>query len=205
MPRVREGGVRVSPRQAAWLTEQPQKTVDKSIERGELPPRGGDRLLDATDVLYLAVRKDVGETLTAQGKQALYAALAKESISFDTSDVKRTEVTVQLTRGVQVEVTDAFIRLLKRWRAMQRAERAVVEDPEIRSGEPVVRGTRIPVYMIADLVSQGAQPAELLEDYPALSPAKLEAAMTYAETNPRRGRPRSSWKEGNKQPARTRK
>ncbi len=40
----------------------------------------------------------------------------------------------------------------------------------IRGGEPVARGTRIPVYMPADLIKAGVGPERILEDYPALDP-----------------------------------
>ena len=44
-----------------------------------------------------------------------------------------------------------------------RARRLVVSDPEIMGSEPVFRGTRIPVHMIAELVVNGSTQAELLE------------------------------------------
>lgn len=73
----------------------------------------------------------------------------------------------------------------------------MVADRQVRAGEPVVRGTRIPVHALADLASQGAPPEELLEDYPALTAESLEAALLYARMYPRRGRPRRTpWKNG---------
>jgi uncharacterized protein (DUF433 family) len=71
------------------------------------------------------------------------------------------------------------------------ALRRIVEDPEIRGGLPVVRGTRISVYEIADAVSSdGIKIA--LEDFPALSREDVEAAMLYATAHPRTGRPRAN-------------
>ena len=70
-------------------------------------------------------------------------------------------------------------------------------DPAVRAGEPVVRGTRVPVHMLADLDAQGATREELLEDYPSLTPDDLDAALLYARVYPRRGRPRRApWKDG---------
>jgi Protein of unknown function (DUF433) len=45
---------------------------------------------------------------------------------------------------------------------LRRARRLVVSDPEILGGDPVFRGTRVPVRLIAKLVAQGAKPAELV-------------------------------------------
>jgi uncharacterized protein (DUF433 family) len=73
----------------------------------------------------------------------------------------------------------------------------VVSDPEIRGGEPVVRGTRIPVHTLAELARQGAPRDELLEDYPSLTPETLDAALLYARMHPERDRPRTPpWTNG---------
>lgn len=61
----------------------------------------------------------------------------------------------------------------------------VVIDPEVRGGEPVVRGTRIAVHVLADLFAQGASREELLDDHPSLNPESLDAALAYAQTHPR--------------------
>jgi uncharacterized protein (DUF433 family) len=65
----------------------------------------------------------------------------------------------------------------------------IVSDPEIMRGTPVYRGTRIPVELIADLLSQGAKSEEILEGYPALDREKVELAPLYVQAFPRRGRP----------------
>jgi uncharacterized protein (DUF433 family) len=72
----------------------------------------------------------------------------------------------------------------------------VVSDPAIRGGDPVLRGTRVPVYVIADLIAQGAESSELLEDFPSLNSEMIQAALAYAQTNPRRGRPaKAPWRD----------
>ena len=64
----------------------------------------------------------------------------------------------------------------------------IVEDPKVRGGFPVVRGTRISIYEIADALS--ADGLEItLEDFPALSREDVEAAALYARAHPRTGRP----------------
>jgi uncharacterized protein (DUF433 family) len=65
----------------------------------------------------------------------------------------------------------------------------VESDQEIMRGVPVYKGTRILVHTIADMLSQGATVAEILEGYPALTREKVELAPMYAKAFPRRGRP----------------
>lgn len=53
-------------------------------------------------------------------------------------------------------------------------------DKNILTGKPVIRGMRIPVDMILDLLAKGATEEEILEDYPQLEPEDLKAALLYA-------------------------
>ena len=69
------------------------------------------------------------------------------------------------------------------------ALRRIVENPEVRGGLPVVRGTRISVYEIADSLSADGLEATL-EDFPNLKREDIEAAELYAKAHPRTGRPR---------------
>ncbi len=50
----------------------------------------------------------------------------------------------------------------------------VVEDPEIPSGTPVIRGTRIPVHDVGAQAEAGVPIKEILDTYPGLSAAQVE-------------------------------
>lgn len=56
----------------------------------------------------------------------------------------------------------------------------VTFDKDILGGKPVIRGLRISVEMILELLARGATSQEILEDYPELEPEDLQAALTYA-------------------------
>lgn len=56
----------------------------------------------------------------------------------------------------------------------------IVVDPKILVGKPVVKGTRIPVSLILNLVAHGASFAEIIEDYPILTVEDIRAAILYA-------------------------
>lgn len=53
-------------------------------------------------------------------------------------------------------------------------------DQAVLAGKPVIRGFRISVEMILELLSKGATSQEILEDYPELEPDDLRAALRYA-------------------------
>lgn len=192
----------VTPVEAAWLTELSQKTINATIDRGEL---GGavqkrsstrrPRRLGPADVVYLVLRKELSGVLSASAKRELYERLvevaSQRRFDLQPGADQRGEIEIELAGGtVRIELQRAWRRLSKRWLALRRAADVVVSDPEIRGTEPVIKGTRIPVYLVADLIDQGADLREILEDYPSLSAWKIRSALAFARTHPRRGRPR---------------
>ena len=53
-------------------------------------------------------------------------------------------------------------------------------DKEILGGEPVVKGTRIPVYMILELLAAGMSEEEIIKEYPTLKREDIRACLAYA-------------------------
>jgi uncharacterized protein (DUF433 family) len=70
----------------------------------------------------------------------------------------------------------------------------VTIDPEIMGGDPVFRGTRVPVHMIADILAQGETVEVILESYPHLTAEMVSQAPAYAEAHPlERGPRKQPW------------
>lgn len=59
-------------------------------------------------------------------------------------------------------------------------EDLVVSDPAILGGKPCVRGTRLSVEFLLELVASGATREQILLQYPQLSAEGLAAAFRYA-------------------------
>jgi uncharacterized protein (DUF433 family) len=55
----------------------------------------------------------------------------------------------------------------------------IVINPAIMAGKPIIKGTRIPVDMVADLFAQGMSFEDILEDYPHLKKEDLRAVLIY--------------------------
>ena len=53
-------------------------------------------------------------------------------------------------------------------------------DPEIHHGRACFRGTRVPVYIVLELLEAGETPEEILEDYPRLTLRHVQAALHFA-------------------------
>jgi uncharacterized protein (DUF433 family) len=75
---------------------------------------------------------------------------------------------------------------------LTRARAAVMEDPEILGGTPVIKGTRVPVYDVAASAAAGVPLRQLQEAYPSLTRELIELAILYAKATPPRGRPRQA-------------
>jgi uncharacterized protein (DUF433 family) len=53
-------------------------------------------------------------------------------------------------------------------------------DPQVMSGRACLRGMRITVALIVNLVANGMTTAEILEAYPYLEPEDVRQALQYA-------------------------
>ena len=62
---------------------------------------------------------------------------------------------------------------------MRLSERIVV-DTEVLAGKPVIRGTRLAVEFILELLAAGQSENELLADYPGLTREDILACISYA-------------------------
>jgi uncharacterized protein (DUF433 family) len=51
----------------------------------------------------------------------------------------------------------------------------ITQDPKVCGGEPVVRGTRVPVRTVLASLAEGATVPEILEDFPTLDEESVAA------------------------------
>jgi uncharacterized protein (DUF433 family) len=62
----------------------------------------------------------------------------------------------------------------------------IVVDPEILAGKPAIRGTRIPVTLILNLLAHGYTFDRIVQAYPVLTVEDVKAAVAHAESHLRR-------------------
>lgn len=77
---------------------------------------------------------------------------------------------------------DEYARLCKRY---------VERNPAIMGGEPVIRGTRVPVRTVAGLIDKGESREIMREDYPQVPEEAYAVAVRWAGDNPPRQRSES--------------
>jgi uncharacterized protein (DUF433 family) len=176
--------------EAAFVSGVSRHAVNQAIDRGEIRTRrlryetdASGRTVGVAELIYL----HVADYLSTKGRRVVYKKLIRFNIDLDS-----VPPAVELEDGVRLDITGSVAEIRARLDELSHIKQMVEENPEIRGGEPVFRGTRIPVQMIASFVQQGVPAEEILEDYPALTRASLDAATRYVELYPRRGRPRQA-------------
>ena len=56
----------------------------------------------------------------------------------------------------------------------------VTVDPNVCSGQPCIRGTRVYIAIILDGLAEGLTPEQVLDHYPHLTLDDIHAALAYA-------------------------
>jgi uncharacterized protein (DUF433 family) len=56
----------------------------------------------------------------------------------------------------------------------------IVLNPKVMTGKPVIRGTRLTVEFILNLLAHGAKDSEILNEYKALTVEDIQACILFA-------------------------
>jgi uncharacterized protein (DUF433 family) len=170
-----------TPAEAAVLSRLSLKAVNNAIDKKTIVARRtrAGRLLDEPAVVYLSLERRLGGDTTPEFRRRLFAAIAAAP--------KRRVVSVGALR---VDIAESRREVMQRVKQLRRAERLVTVNREIMGGNPVFRGTRVPVHQIAELLAKGESVERLREDYPRVSEEMIRLAPIYAAAHPLRGRPR---------------
>jgi uncharacterized protein (DUF433 family) len=181
-----------TPTEAAVLTRLPVKAVHNAIDKKTITASAGtgagegSRLLDLRALMSLSLERRLADRFVPELRREVFDALATAPRN-----------TLSIEGGLlKIDLREPRRELAASLRELRRARRLVVSDPEIMGGDPVFRGTRVPVHLIATLLGQGSTEAELLEGYPRLTPDMVRLAPLYAAAYPLRGRPRTQpWRD----------
>jgi uncharacterized protein (DUF433 family) len=151
-------------------------------------------------------RRQRGRTLLAADEAAALALLSELPISLSIKlkrevrnwIVKRNPAKAEefeLSRALRVAMTENAADVARRaFDYVRLREKYVEVNPGRMGGTPVIRGTRVPVRTLAQLVEGGESREVLKEDYPHIPEEAYDVAALWAKGNPRRGRPTGQYK-----------
>jgi uncharacterized protein (DUF433 family) len=155
------------------------KAVDTGLIRaGTRQGPGGQgtlRILGKPELRFLKLADVLDKDLTPFGQRKIYEAIRR--LPEQQHQLRLGVLTVELL-PVDRAIEERLVRLM--------ALKNHVETQA--SGEPVIRGTTVPVHVVAGL-AKGETVDEIMEDYPSLTRAQVETAIEYARAYPKKGRP----------------
>jgi uncharacterized protein (DUF433 family) len=180
-------------REAAILADVSLNTVDKAIEEKVVKARRSKAatLLAGDDVIVIAMIGNAGLPLQRKAKREIrrWVHEVRPHISSKTEEL--------LLGDLIVLRPDQHVRAIAKQLEHygEGRERFIESKPDVMGGEPVIAGTRLPARAVAERVKRGDSIEDLREDYPHVPRQAFDAALVYAQSHPRRGRPARPWRE----------
>lgn len=178
-----------TPTEAAAVSEIGIKSVHNAIDKriiGRPSSSQRSRAITDDDLLRLKLWFGVGSILSAERRKRLFAAI----------DENPEADTVRADDYLIVDVARAREHLAARGEALREADKIIHSVKGLVGGEPVFKGTRVPVRTIAAMRLQGAATDEIVEGYPALTARMVDLAEIWVAAHPARGRPRKLSEQG---------
>ena len=168
--------------EAAYVTGLTERMINHEIDASILrsQDRTQRRAIGGADVVYLGavrgIRKHLAPPLRRQMRDAIASAIKQRR---PVAKIAAFELKIA---AIEREIQANLITL-------NRMKRDYIESrPEVLAGEPVIKGTRIPARLVADLIKSGT-PRELIQQEYDLTPQQTEAAVIFDRVTPKRGRP----------------
>lgn len=168
--------------EVACVTGVPLEQVYRIISSDLLNDavKGGGPAILSKALVGVKLAYETTEILTLEGHRRLICRL-----------LYHPEADTVREGAVSVDIQPMKIAVQRGLTALENAKKMVVSTPEILSGTPCFKGTRIPVYYIANMIANGDQVPSILKAYPRLDEEQVDAATLYAKAYPLRDR----WKK----------
>jgi uncharacterized protein (DUF433 family) len=168
--------------EAAQFSGASPAAVNKAIEQRVVAIKSVRRvtLIDARDVGAMMFFAGLQFGLPVKEKRRVSRWLRTAEAGAETS----------LGEALVVRKTPSLDEAVKAaLRYAELKERFLEIDPERQGGEPVIRGTRVPVRGLAKQIEAGESVEVLRREYDYMDDDAFEFAVQWAKANPRRGRP----------------
>jgi uncharacterized protein (DUF433 family) len=176
-----------TPAEAAAVTRLSLKAVNNAIDKKTIDARTRrkhgviSRLVGEPALVYLSLERALVSDTTPSFRRKLFKAIAEAQ----TRGLRKVMV-----GELRLDLGPPWREVAQRIKDLRRAERLVSVNADVLGGVPVFRGTRIPIHMISQLLSQGETAEKLRAGYPRLTDEMIRLAPVYAGAHPLRGRPR---------------
>lgn len=184
-------------REAAAIADIPESTIRTAIEKRSIKPpssRVGKSIryeFDVNELLFIKLLTVFPFSLAKEDKDSLRKLVAKSAGSAGRWQKHGPDFLMKKGElSVSIHFHPLREQLVQNVNLYRQGFDRIVSDPETLGGEPIFKGTRIPLDHIAGLFRKGVSETEIREDYPALSDLDLAFASIHARMSPPPGRPR---------------
>jgi uncharacterized protein (DUF433 family) len=184
--------------EAAAIAEISPDTIRTALEKKSVTPshrqKAGKAVrhqFSAGDVLFVKVLAEFPFPLSKQDKQSLAQVLARGNRRAARWSTQGSDL-VYRSGEMQVLIACKPFRetVARNLAAYRWGRRRIVSSPEVLGGEPVFRGTRIPLHHVASLFRKGVPEQEIAEDFRNLNARDLAYARLFARFGEKPGRPK---------------
>jgi uncharacterized protein (DUF433 family) len=165
-----------------------QKQINHLVE--EIAPLGfasagqGERLIEYKGLLALLLAQELTDYVKTD--RALVLPVLKSAVLSGSAKYLRVPDTT-----VCIMIPPHRERVGNGLRVLYEAEAEIGTSIEVMQGEPCIKGTRVPAYMIAAIAEERGV-NEAISTYSFLTETQVKMAMFYAKAHPRRGRPKTT-------------
>ncbi len=184
-------------REAAAIAAIPESTIRTAIEKRSISPRAsrvGKSIryeFDLNELLFIKLLSEFPFSLPKEDKDSLRQLLGKSAGSAGRWQMCGPDLLIKKGElSVSVHYRPLRKQLVQNVSLYRKGFNRIVSSLSILGGEPVFKGTRIPLEHIAGLFRKGVSETEIHEDYPSLSDLDLAFASIHARMSPPPGRPR---------------
>jgi uncharacterized protein (DUF433 family) len=175
-----------SPTEAAAVAGISAKAVNNAIDKRivmtvrSAGKTARQRSVSSDGLLQLKLWSHVGGILSQERRERLFEAIMLEP---NASQVRAADLLI-------IDVAEARKQIAERTQELEDAEAMIGKDKAIMGGEPIFKGTRIPVRLITAMLEEGVSEEDILAGYPKLTARHLALAPIWLAAHPRRGRPK---------------
>ncbi|HVZ18385.1 MAG TPA: DUF433 domain-containing protein [Terriglobales bacterium] len=184
--------------EAAAIAEVSPDSIRTAMEKKSVVPSHRQRVgkvvrhqFSAADTLLVKVLTEFPFALSKQDKESLARVLVSGQKRSGCWSLQASELIYQCG-DMRVSVALKLIRskISRNLATYRWGKRRITSHNDVLSGEPVFRGTRIPLDHVASLFRKGISEQEIAEDFPHLTSRDLEYARLASRFVDRPGRPR---------------
>ncbi len=184
--------------EAAAIAEVSSDMIRTALEKKAVTPSHKQRVgkafrhqFSAGDVLLVKLLVEFPFPLSRRDKASLAQILAHGNKKAAQWSLEGNDLVYRSGEMLMsIECKSLRQTVAKNLAAYRWGRRRVVSSPDVLGGEPVFRGTRIPLQHVAAFFRKGVHESEIAEDFPVLGPRDLAYARLVARFGDRPGRPR---------------